>query len=668
MGNGLPLRDALFSFVPNEGLRGALFLTYSFDGRWFEEAIVPGLLERPIDTMLVIRDRNALSSEAPSVRYRKANACLSSVFHPKLALLVSEHHARAIIGSANLTRGSFERQRELGRVYDLNPEASDELALFRDLQTYLQQGVATEVRGDSHRDLLHISKALGEVIARCGEPTAASTHRLFHSYDRPIWEQVLAVLPHRVLDGALVMSPFFEADKTKPEDPPADETEARSIFETQLFDKFEFPKKGEPPLKVFFRSNAGKTELPVAKLRTLKGRATFFEQSDLDQRLHAKLVVLEGAGGGTRAPYLRALHGSPNFTSAGLVRSVPYGNSELAVLTTLPAKRKSMDGVVKTLGLQSFVRVEDISKLANEPTGDPPRPVAQGLADVTFNVARRTLRVVLIKPALKNTFLRVLLERDGQWTPIAEGDVSSKDEITLPAKGVLETDEHTKLLELRGSVIRIELIGADGSITSSDGPLNVAIPGEFCGLTRVGGALATLDERIARAGTGLPPTYREQQQWLEGRKAAEPGAANSVSTHQADLDRFYRNIHHGLRGILARFRASSDSEFTLRRTLRDLAKWCIEATDESNGKLTPECRLYLVDRLARALRTVIEHGVARDVSKVSTVAAELGLPDQLHTVAAWLASLGDLALSGYVSGTKLRLDAAAAMLPVGAAT
>src|SRR5262245_38545209 len=84
----LPVRDALVSFVAQQPLRAALFLTYSFDGQWFEDAMVPDLCERPIATMLVIRDRNAIASEAPSVRYRKANACASAVFHPKLALLV----------------------------------------------------------------------------------------------------------------------------------------------------------------------------------------------------------------------------------------------------------------------------------------------------------------------------------------------------------------------------------------------------------------------------------------------------------------------------------------------------------------------------------------------------------------------------------------------------
>ncbi len=60
MAEQLPVRDALVSFAAREPLRAALFLTYAFDGRWFEEALVPDLCERSIATMLVVRDRNAI--------------------------------------------------------------------------------------------------------------------------------------------------------------------------------------------------------------------------------------------------------------------------------------------------------------------------------------------------------------------------------------------------------------------------------------------------------------------------------------------------------------------------------------------------------------------------------------------------------------------------------
>jgi hypothetical protein len=165
MAERLPVRDALISFAAREPLRAALFLTYSFDGRWFEDAIIADLCERPIATILIVRDRNAIASEAPSVRYRKANACSSAVFHPKLALLVADDRARAVISSANLTRGGFERQQELGRVFDLGPSEVAYHSFFANLVDYLESGIAREVRGDGRAKKATIDKENTTIVS-----------------------------------------------------------------------------------------------------------------------------------------------------------------------------------------------------------------------------------------------------------------------------------------------------------------------------------------------------------------------------------------------------------------------------------------------------------------------------------------------------------------------
>src|SRR5260370_36465169 len=109
----LSFADALGAFAPGQPLRAVLILTYCFDGRWFEEAVAPELFERPVGTALVLRDRRNVITEAASVRYHRADAAFSGrVFHPKLALFIAEDRARAVVGSANMTRGGFERNLE----------------------------------------------------------------------------------------------------------------------------------------------------------------------------------------------------------------------------------------------------------------------------------------------------------------------------------------------------------------------------------------------------------------------------------------------------------------------------------------------------------------------------------------------------------------------------
>lgn len=665
----LPVRDALVSFAAGEPLRAALFLTYSFDGRWFEEALVPGLCDRSIATMLVVRDRNAITSEAPSVRYRKANACASAVFHPKLALLVTEDRARAVIGSANLTRGGFERQRELGRVFDLNPSDSADHGVFRSLLEYLDSGVSTEVRGESTRDLTEIANALRAVVKKY-KARPAGPHVLLHSYAESIWAQLLKRLPHRVLRRAVVVSPFFEPDRKHPEDPalgPQDD----SIFARLLLEDFKFDApKGEAPVRVFFRQSEGRTELPVRKLRKLRDSIAFLAQDEQEQRLHAKLILLEGAEGSSGEGYLFALHGSPNFTTAGLISRPPNGNSELAVLTRLPAKRRSLDRSVHVLGLErGFSRVENLSGLRVETVEERPAPPSQGIADVTYRVAERAVRISLLDAPSAGSRVRVLLQRDGAWVPVGEAEVSEITDVSIPVTGLAEVDSRTGLLELRGATVRIEVIGADGGLIAAESaPINVDVPEEFCGLTLVGAALLPLDERIARSGVGLRPTYREQQKWLEARRTPRSAAAGPAAvSHHADLDRFYRNVHQGLRGVLTRARATPASEFTARVSLDDLTRWAVEATTSDDVSLTRECRLFLVARLLRTIQAVVECCSPAVKARIPAISIDLHLSARLNSIVDWLKVIDPPALFEYASESGALARRMLVVLDTGAA-
>jgi hypothetical protein len=654
MSERLPVRDALLSFAAREPLRAALFLTYSFDGRWFEDAIVPDLCDRDIATMLVVRDRNAIASEAPSFRYRKANACASAVFHPKLALLVTDDRARAIISSANLTRGGFERQRELGRVFDLGPAANADHRLFASLADYLQNGIASEVRGDAARDLADTATALREIVKQYNPPSTSTSHALLHNYAEPIWTQVLKRVPHRVLRRAVIVSPFFEPDRRHPEDPALGPQDA-SVFARLLLEDFEFDSPNESPVHVFFRQSEGRTELPVRKLSRFKDKIAFFAQDEREQRLHAKLVLLEGAEGKGREPFLFALHGSPNFTTAGLINRPPHGNSELAVLTTLPAKRKSLDQTTRVLGLErGFNRVVDLSALKTDGEGKAPEPISQGVADATYRVAEQTVKVSLLQAAPIGALVRILLQRDGNWIVIGEASASGVADIVIPVTGMADIDIRTNLLELRGTTICVEIVGADGSVLAShSAPINVDVPEAFCGLTMVGSALLTLDERIARAGVGVPLTYREQQKWLEARKAQESaGAGPAVVSHQADLDRFYRNVHQGLRGILSRIKATPGSEFSARRSLDELTRWTVEAATSDVNVISRECRLFLVERLLRGSRSVVEDSSPAMKTRIPKIAADLRIADRLSQVVDWLDQIDEPALATYAVGTR----------------
>ena len=655
MAERLSARDALVSFAAGEPLRAAVFLTYSFDRPWFEEAIVRDLLERSAQNMLVLYDVNAVAREGLSLAYWKAHAYGSRVFHPKLALLVTEDRARAVISSANLTRGSFERQRELGHVFDFGPSALADHSLFTALAEYLDSGVTKAViRGSDVAGVLaEAAGALHEVVKKYKAPLVASRHTLLHNYAEPIWTQVLKRMPHRVLRRAVIVSPFFEPDRIHPEDP-ALEPEDTSIF-AKMFDDFEFEAlKDEAPVRVFFRQSESHTELPLRRLAEFGKKITFFAQDEREQRLHAKLLLLEGGEGPGREPFLLALHGSPNFTTSGLVSVPPHGNSELAVLTTLPAKRKSLEQSIHVLDLgRGFFQVEDFSALLQIEPSDRPRPPFEGIADATYWVAEKSMKVWLLRATPAGARVRILIQRDGSWVVIGEADASSVTDVVIPVTGMADRDGETNLLKLHATTLRINIVGADGKVlTSGLTPVNVDVPEEFCGVTLINSALLTLDERIAQAGLGMPHSYREREKWVESRnpkKVANPGPG--VVAYQADLDQFYHNVHQGLRGFLAPSNANPGSEFSTRRSLDQLTRWAVEAAT-SDREMTRECRLFVVERLLHGARVVLDGGSPTLKDRVAGIAADLCLSDQLSEIIRWLDRIDEPVLVVYAARSR----------------
>lgn len=655
----LSLADALGAFAPGQPLRAAFFLTYSFDGRWFEEVVAPILFDRPVAAALVLRDRNALLAEAPSVRYHRADAASGvRVFHPKLALFVAEDRARAVVGSANLTRGGFERNLELGSVFDLTPDGGPR-SVFESLLAYLAVPLRGETAGGGLAALDDVTSALREVIEQSPTEAEPSPHALLHNYERPLWDQLLEQLPHRVLRRALVVSPFYEPDTAGgPEDPPGQAADDSAFG--RLFADFEFePETGEKPVAVCFEEDSGVTGLPVVKLRAWEDRLDLRHRlatSDDARRLHAKLLVLEGRGGKGRDPFLFALHGSPNFTSAALHRRPPDGNAELAVLTRLPARGGGATRVAKSLALDAlFGSVTDWNTLKSAPPA--PAPQFRGasdfaVVDVTLKLGGRAVTVSVRNVPAGATRFRLSALIDGAWVQVAEGAVGADGTVEIAAPLLATAHASTGLLTLRAARVRLEVFTAEGAALGADeAPLNVDCPEQFCGLAMVGPLLLTLDQRIAQAGAGVPMTYREQQRWLERLRQQQAGAPAGLAlpSHQADLDKFFRNLHTGLRGLRRRQEASPRSEFVLRNALRQFGKWCAEAVDPDAKVATAECRVFLLDRLSREMAAALGRA-----AEVPSAAKGLGLVSAADHALEWLAANEAPDTTEYVTETRAR--------------
>ncbi len=207
---------------------------------------------------------------------------------------------------------------------------------------YISGPLRHETDGDSLRALDNIAVALREVVAQTPAERERPNHILLHNYERSLWDQLLAKLPHRVLRRAVVVSSFYEPDiATGQSDDPPGQAGDTSVFQ-RLFSDFTFnADAGEAPVTVCFQVDYDETALPLSKLKAWKDRLNLrarLATSDDPRPLHGKLLVLEGTGRKGREPFLVALHGSPNFTSAALLTTPPNGNAELAVLTRLPPR------------------------------------------------------------------------------------------------------------------------------------------------------------------------------------------------------------------------------------------------------------------------------------------------------------------------------------------
>ena len=104
--------------------------------------------------------------------------------------------------------------------------------------------------------------------------------------------------------------------------------------------------------------------------------------------LHAEILLFEGADGPGREPFLLALHGSPNFTTAGLLNRPP--SRQLGTCRAHHAASQTQEHVDRRAYACSdldrgFTYVGDLGALHIRKRGEPPRATrSRGVADTTY--------------------------------------------------------------------------------------------------------------------------------------------------------------------------------------------------------------------------------------------------------------------------------------------
>ena len=256
------------------------------------------------------------------------------LLHAKVAVLIWEHSARIILGSANLTSAGYRRQVELSLAIDLNSDCRVSRGVIDNLVVELRRLidlVPGPASGPKERALKTVG-LLADRVAELNLPRAGSGDlRIAVAPARP-GTSPLQYLPD-VWRGsqplhATLLSPFWDN---------ADPAPAVHAVMKLLTGR---PATARTMTFVVGVDSVTQTvQAPESLVTQIQHGASIheFDSPDPDKRrtLHAKLLLLESD------QWLAALIGSSNITGAGLGLFPTHGHHELNLWLGCPARSKT---------------------------------------------------------------------------------------------------------------------------------------------------------------------------------------------------------------------------------------------------------------------------------------------------------------------------------------
>lgn len=390
---------SIYPFVVAEEQHGdhqateALFLTFNVDLGFFEARLL-GRLRATGARVTILADAGVWEPDTRAVRhagraYHLGLVDTPSAFHPKLMVVAGEKRAIAAVGSANLTMGGWQYNRELLTVF--NGDQHQMPVAFRDIRDALLTLRDREPL-DHVTDLAfgRVAETLSVLLA--GAEPVDTDHRIHASWDGPL----IDCLPQDPVEEVLLSAAFHD---------PASEAVRRVIARLQ-------------PKRVQVAIQPGWTHLdPAALDGILSGfkpdvdvvvlRDPESPGADAARYRHGKLIEWVTTGGERWA-----LTGSPNLSIVALCREVAgRGNHELAVIGRVS------DSLFPG---GEPVDLDDVPILLPEPVSGQAQEGAQNVRIMSALRAGERLRVQLNRPATLEITVEVspLVASPDDWTPV----------------------------------------------------------------------------------------------------------------------------------------------------------------------------------------------------------------------------------------------------------
>lgn len=316
----------------------ALLMSFEVSLPFVERAVIPALGPnlRNIDILVDARafaecTWDGLGAGKAGVSYRPHVAKTKNgfAFHPKLILLTAPDALHALVMSANLSGGGWQRNLEVVDAMTLVP---GDLATGRaslGLRDFLRRLPAV-LTNPSPAMLSALDRAEAALPASALPEDASPDLVILHSVDRPLFAQLTEIMPANLVDQVTIFSPFF------------DRSNAALTQFAKHFDRADLRVVKEGSLVNDFD---GESFAALGRRCTLH-RICWPEKGQ--RRLHAKCILLEGR----RDAWL--VTGSANMSEAGwLHAAVGRGNIEL--VTARHASGRNRAAVREALGVDALI-------------------------------------------------------------------------------------------------------------------------------------------------------------------------------------------------------------------------------------------------------------------------------------------------------------------------
>lgn len=294
--------------------------TFNLELELFNEYLLGRLGEPPLNAVIVCdRDRldkalNAIPVERLSLlnptnrRYLLRGARLGGGrFHPKSYLAVTGRSAQLLVGSGNLSSNGIDLGREVFTAFTSGTTTGDAaIAIWRQWMRQIVQRIDDTLLAERFADLENRLPSPPPVAPVIDPP-------LLHNLQRPLLAQFVERVGESPVDELIVTAPFY------------DETgEALGRLATQLKPSV---------IRLYFTATTSVDGTALAQRLSATSATVETLGYVPDRFTHAKLI------GVTRGDSGWLMSGSANLSRAALTLDAAAGNTELAVITELPADK-----------------------------------------------------------------------------------------------------------------------------------------------------------------------------------------------------------------------------------------------------------------------------------------------------------------------------------------